>query len=87
MIIGYARVSTADQNLDSQLDALTDAGAEKIFREKTSGKTADRPELERMLEQLRPGDVVVVTKFDRLSTAAQKPATWRRKSLPLPFAD
>ena len=67
MIIGYARVSTRDQNLHAQLDALADAGAEKIFEEKQSGKTPKRPQLERMLEQLRTGDVVVVTKYDRLA--------------------
>ena len=67
MIIGYARVSTTDQNLDSQLDALGDAGAEKIFQEKISGKSRQRPELERLLEHLRADDVVVVTKYDRLA--------------------
>lgn len=67
MIIGYARVSTTDQNLDAQIDALTEAGAEKIYQEKITGKSAKRPELERLLDQLRPKDVVVVTKFDRLA--------------------
>lgn len=67
MIIGYARVSTTDQNLDAQIDALKEAGAEKIFEEKITGKTAKRPELTRLLEHLRPGDVVVVTKYDRLA--------------------
>lgn len=67
MIIGYARVSTRDQNLDAQLDALAHAGAEKIFEEKVSGKNRQRPELEKLLEQLRTGDVVVVTKYDRLA--------------------
>ncbi|MGR3837911.1 MAG: recombinase family protein [Cognatishimia sp.] len=67
MIIGYARVSTVDQNLDAQMDALTEAGAGKIFHEKVTGKNAQRSELERLLEQLRPDDVVVVTKFDRLA--------------------
>ena len=64
---GMARVSTRDQSLDAQLDALADAGAEKVFEEKSSGKNRKRPELERMLEQLRTGDVVVVTKYDRLA--------------------
>lgn len=67
MIVGYARVSTEDQNLEAQLDALDVAGAERIWSEKISGSRKDRPELERLLDQLRPGDVVVVTKYDRLS--------------------
>ena len=67
MIIGYARVSTTDQNLDAQLDALKEAGAGRMFSETISGATAKRPELQRMLDQLRDGDVVVVTKYDRLA--------------------
>lgn len=67
MIFGYARVSTDDQNFDSQLDALTAAGAERIFQEKRTGKSRERPELERLLDQLREGDVVVVAKYDRLA--------------------
>jgi len=67
MIIGYARVSTDDQNLDAQTDALTAAGAGKIFAEKVSGAKRGRPELNRMLDQLRDGDVVTVTKYDRLA--------------------
>ena len=67
MIIGYARVSTDDQNLDSQTDALSAAGAEKVFADKISGSRRARPELDRMLEQLRDGDVVTVTKYDRLA--------------------
>ena len=67
MIIGYARVSTKDQNLDAQIDALSAAGAERIFQEKITGKVRQRPELEKMLEQLRDGDVVVITKYDRLA--------------------
>ena len=67
MIIGYARVSTADQNLDAQIDALKEAGAEKIFQEKVTGKSRRRPELEKLLEHLRKSDVVVVTKYDRLA--------------------
>ena len=66
MHIGYARVSTQDQNLTAQIAELEAAGCERIFQEKASGKSARRPELERMLEQLRPGDVVTVTKYDRL---------------------
>ena len=67
MIIGYARVSTDDQSLDSQKDALLAAGAEKIFADKISGSRRTRPELDRMLEQLRDGDVVTVAKYDRLA--------------------
>ena len=67
MIIGYARVSTDDQSPDSQTDALSAAGAEKVFADKISGSRRTRPELDRMLEQLRDGDVVTVTKYDRLA--------------------
>jgi len=67
MIIGYARVSTDDQSLDSQTDALSVAGAEKVFADKISGSRRARRELDRMLEQLRDGDVVTVTKYDRLA--------------------
>lgn len=67
MIIGYARVSTTDQNLDAQTDALTAAGAERLFSERVSGAKAERPEMDKMLDQLRNGDVVVVTKYDRLA--------------------
>lgn len=67
MKIGYARVSTTDQNLDAQIEALKTAGAKKIFKEKMTGTRRDRPQLEKMLEQLREGDVVIITKYDRLS--------------------
>ncbi|EJN7218962.1 recombinase family protein [Enterobacter cloacae complex sp. 2024EL-00232] len=63
--VGYARVSTTGQNLDTQLAALT--GCEKIFREKISGAKDDRPELQAMLEFVREGDTVQVTKLDRLA--------------------
>lgn len=66
MIIGYARVSTAIQNLDLQIEALKKAGCEKIFQEKISGATKERPELNTMLAHLRAGDVIVVWKLDRL---------------------
>lgn len=66
MNIGYARVSGNHQNLDMQLDALTRADCIKIFQEKETGKRKDRPELENMLEMLRPGDRVVVYKLDRI---------------------
>lgn len=67
MIIGYARVSTDDQSLDSQTDALSAAGAEKVFADRISGSRRARPELDKMLDQLRDGDVVTVTKYDRLA--------------------
>lgn len=67
MIIGYARVSTDDQNLDAQLDALKAAGAARIFSDKISGSQRKRPELDRLLDQVRDGDVIVVTKYDRLA--------------------
>jgi DNA invertase Pin-like site-specific DNA recombinase len=67
MIIGYARVSTEDQNLDGQLDALKAAGAEKVFADKITGTARSRPELDRLLSQLRQGDVITVTKYDRLA--------------------
>ena len=67
MIIGYARVSTEDQNLDGQLDALKAAGAERIFADKVAGTARSRPELDRLLDQLRQGDVITVTKYDRLA--------------------
>jgi DNA invertase Pin-like site-specific DNA recombinase len=67
MLIGYARVSTIDQNLDLQRDALRQAGCEKIFEEKKSGKAGTkRPEFEAALAYLRPEDVLVVWKLDRL---------------------
>src|ERR1700709_2330854 len=67
MLIGYARVSTLDQNLDLQRDALTKAGCERLFEEKKSGKAGTkRPEVEAALTCLRPEDVLVVWKLDRL---------------------
>ena len=67
MQIGYARVSTDDQDTAVQVVALKTAGCERIYREKTSGGRWDRPELHRLLDQLRKGDVLVVWKLDRLS--------------------
>ena len=63
--IGYARVSTKDQNLDLQLEALKEVGCEKVFSEKKSG-LRERPQLEAALAYLRPGDIFVVYKFDRI---------------------
>ena len=67
MLIGYARVSTQDQETAAQIAALKTAGCELIFQEKASGGRWDRPELHRLLAQLRKGDVLVVWKLDRLS--------------------
>lgn len=66
MQIGYARVSTSDQNLDLQIDALTSAGCTRIFKDKESGSVDDRCGLSEALEFVRPGDTLVVWKLDRL---------------------
>ncbi|WP_406054488.1 recombinase family protein [Kribbella sp. NBC_00889] len=66
MLLGYARVSTREQNLHRQLDALTAAGCSRIWQEKLSGKNADRPELQDCLKFARPNDVVTVTELWRL---------------------
>jgi len=65
-LIGYARVSTDDQNAELQVDALKKSGCLKVFTDKASGSLANRPQLDRMLDQLRPGDIVVVWRLDRL---------------------
>ncbi len=67
MLIGYARVSRNGQSLNAQMDALKAAGAKRIFKEKATGKTRQRPELEKLLDHLRAEDVVVITKYDRLA--------------------
>jgi DNA invertase Pin-like site-specific DNA recombinase len=66
MHFGYARVSTKEQHLDLQLDALKGAGCEMIFHETASGAKTERQELDRLLSQVRKGDVIVVWKLDRL---------------------
>ena len=66
MIVGYARVSTADQTTEAQLPELTKAGCRKIYQETMSGRTMDRPELEKCLERLEEGDSLVVWRLDRL---------------------
>jgi DNA invertase Pin-like site-specific DNA recombinase len=66
MKIGYARVSTFDQNLNLQLDALKQSGCEEIFEEKVSGAAKERPQLGKLFSKLRKGDSVVVWKLDRL---------------------
>ena len=73
MRVGYARVSTSDQNPELQLDALRRAGCDKVFTEKASGARDDRPELARILEDvLRAGDTLVVWKLDRLARSLKK---------------
>ena len=65
--IGYARVSTIGQSLEVQLDKLSAHGCEKIYREKLSGTTANRPQLKACLDYVRDGDLLVITKLDRLA--------------------
>src|SRR3546814_1436226 len=73
MRVGYARVSTSDQNPELQLDALRRAGCERVFTEKASGARDDRHELARILEAvLRAGDTLVVWKLDRLARSRKK---------------
>ena len=67
MKFGYARVSTHDQNLDLQIDALRKKGCEKIFHETVSGAKADRIELKKLLGEVRKGDVIMIWKLDRLA--------------------
>jgi DNA invertase Pin-like site-specific DNA recombinase len=66
MLIGYARVSTTEQNLDLQTDALNRAGCEKLFSDTTSGARSERPGIDQALQHLRPDDTLVVWKLDRL---------------------
>ncbi|MDX3713358.1 recombinase family protein [Streptomyces europaeiscabiei] len=70
-LIGYARVSTKDQNLDRQLIALEAAGCQRVFSDKKSGKNAEREELRNALDYLRPGDTLIVSSLDRLGRSIQ----------------
>ena len=67
LVFGYARVSTKGQDLTVQLSKLSEHGVDRVYSEKLSGKNKNRPELETMIEQLRTGDTVVITKIDRLA--------------------
>jgi DNA invertase Pin-like site-specific DNA recombinase len=96
MLIGYARVSTDDQNLELQRATLTEAGCTRIYEEKLSGANRNRPELARLLDHLRDGDVVVVHRLDRLARSTRdlldiaeqlKEAGAGLRSLSEPWAD
>jgi DNA invertase Pin-like site-specific DNA recombinase len=71
LLIGYARVSTQDQNLELQIDALTKAGCQRIFEDKISGTRTERPGLTKAQEMLREGDTLVVWKLDRLGRSVK----------------
>lgn len=71
MKIGYARVSTEEQNLDRQLDILKQAGCDRIYEEKVSGIKKNRPELNKMLDQIRTGDVIIISDLTRLSRSVK----------------
>ncbi len=96
MLIGYARVSTDDQDLALQRQALKGVGCQRIYEEKISGAKRSRPELDRLLDQLRAGDVVVVSRLDRLARSTRdlleiaeqlKEAEAGLRSLHEPWAD
>jgi len=71
MKIGYARVSTEEQNLDRQIDTLRQAGCDRIYEEKVSGIKKERPELNKILDQLRTGDVIIIADLTRLSRSVK----------------
>ena len=96
MLLGYARVSTDDRNLALQRAALHAAGCRRLYEEKASGAQRDRPELARLLDQLRDDDVVVITRLDRLARSTRdlldvaeqiKDAKAGLRSLAEPWAD
>ena len=72
MFVGYARVSTRDQNPASQIDALKAAGCDRVFMEKVSGANRDRPELKAALDYIRAGDTLLVWKLDRLARSVRQ---------------
>ena len=69
--IGYARVSTEEQNLDRQIDILKQIGCDRIYEEKVSGIKKERPELNKMLDQIRTGDVIIISDLTRLSRSVK----------------
>lgn len=71
-VVGYARVSTQDQDLTGQIEALKAAGAAKVYQEKISGARASRPQLGKLMAALKAGDVVTVTKLDRLGRSTRE---------------
>ncbi|WEV74243.1 recombinase family protein [Bifidobacterium sp. ESL0798] len=79
MLIGYARVSTLEQNEDLQVDALKKAGCEKIYTDHASGAKEHRPQLDEMLRALRKGDTVIVWKLDRMGRSLQNLVTLMNK--------
>lgn len=72
MLVGYARVSTKDQNLELQIDALQQAGCSRIFEEKITGTRGDRPQLLAAFETMQPGDTLIVWKLSRLGRSAKQ---------------
>ena len=72
MLVGYARVSTQEQDLAPQLDALEAAGCGRVFEEKASGAQRERPALQAALDYMRPGDTLVVWKLDRLARSLEQ---------------
>ena len=72
MLVGYARVSTQDQNPVLQLDALAGAGCERVFTEKASGAQRERPKLAEALDYMRAGDTLVIWKLDRLARSLKQ---------------
>ena len=71
MIVGYARVSSLDQNLDRQIEALKKEGCEKIYTEKITGANTDRPQLQLMLDELKEGDIIVIKDLTRFSRSTR----------------
>ena len=85
-IIGYARVSTKEQNLDSQINDLKQAGCETIYSEKMSGAKTDRPELDKCLEALKKGDTLIVL-FPSSSRNLSEKQCFPLRSLKFPILD
>jgi DNA invertase Pin-like site-specific DNA recombinase len=71
MILGYARVSSDGQSLEAQLDELKRAGCERVFKEKVSGARSDRRELAKVMAKLSEGDILIVTRLDRLARSSR----------------